>query len=248
MKTAPTLSLTLACGLFLSTSMAETEGKPTSPPAPVEGVKPRLGGLSVMGGAMIADFGPVNDRLSDAGYPQKLPSVFPMMGGQAFGLFSHFVIGGSGAGLFSRSEQMAPGLDASAGGAWGTFDFGYQLVRVNGFLLAPLVSLGGYGMGVTLSSTAEPSFDEALATPTRATHLSNKGALAGVSVLANLIVLGGPSSVPDARTGLSLGLRLGGLYGIPVREWQADGVEASDGPSLGLRGGYAALSLGPASF
>src|SRR5688572_17189862 len=131
--------------------------------------------LNVIGGVMFVDFGPMNDRLSDAGYDNDLPSVYPMMGGQAFALFNRFLIGGSGAGLFSQSSQMAPGLDASAGAGWGTFDFGYQVVRVNGFLLAPILSLGGYGMGVKLSSTAEQSFDEALAAPARGTSLSNKG-------------------------------------------------------------------------
>ena len=53
-----------------------------------------------------------------------------------------------------------------------------------------------------------------------------------------------PSTVRTARTGLSLGLRVGGLYGFPYREWQADGVEAEGGPKFGLRGGYLALSLG----
>ncbi len=47
-------------------------------------------------------------------------------------------------------------------GAWGTFDFGYQLLRVNGFLIAPVLSLGGYGMSVTSTTTGEVGFNEAL--------------------------------------------------------------------------------------
>jgi hypothetical protein len=250
------LSLTLLSVLVASTSVAqeltgpplETEGKPTSPPAPVDGASPRLAGVSVLGGAMAIDMSPMNERLSDAGYPEDLPLFFPIVGGQAFGLFSHFVIGGSGAGIFPRTADMPGAREVSASGAWGTFDFGYQLVRVNGFLLAPVASLGGYGMAVILSSTEEQSFDEVLATPNRSTTLSNKGVLGGISMLAKLVVLGRPSSVPGARSGLSLGLRVGGLYGIPFREWQADGVTADDGPSFGLRGGYAALSLGAGTW
>jgi hypothetical protein len=69
--------------------------------------------------------------------------------------------------------------------------------------------------------------------------------LGGLSLVAKVIILGKPSTaVGGARSGLSLGLRVGGLYGIPYRDWHADGVSADDGPSLGLRGGYAALSLG----
>lgn len=228
----------------LSGPSFEIEGKPTSPPAPVDGIKPRLSGLSAFGGVMAVDLGPMNDRLSDAGYPNQLPGLFPLLGGQGFGLFSHFLIGGSGAGLFRRTVELPGGREASASAAWGTVDFGYQLVRVNGFLLAPVVSLGGYGMAVTLSSKEERSFDEVVESPERGTTLTNKGVIGGLSLVAKLVVLSRPSTVPTARSGLTLGLRIGGLYGIPYRNWQADGVTASDGPSFGLRGGYAALALG----
>lgn len=222
----------------------DTEGKPTSPPAPSEGAKPRLAGISLQGGAMAVDLGPLNDRLARAGYQEKLPTVFPMLGGQGFGLFSRFLIGGSGAGLFPRTTDLPANRRAGAAGAWGTVDFGYQLVRINGFLLAPIVSLGGYGMSATLSSKEESTFDEAIANPSRGTTLTNKGLLGGASIMAKLIFLGRGANVPGARSGFSVGLRVGGVYGIPYRKWEADGVTANDGPTFGLRGGYLALSLG----
>ena len=232
----------------LTAPPTDTKGKPASPPAPSDGARPRLLGLSLMGGVMAVDLGPMNDRLALAGYSTKLPTVFPMLGGQGFGLFSHFLIGGSGAGLFPRSTNLPENRAVSANGAWGTLDFGYQLLRINGFLLAPVVSLGGYGMAVTLSTKEERAFDAVLANPSRATTLSSKGILGGFSVIAKLIVLGRRAKVPGARSGLSVGLRVGGLYGIPYRKWQADGVAAPDGPSFGLRGGYAALSLGAGTW
>lgn len=248
-------AFSLSCVALLCTSTAlaeeplsgpslDTEGKQASPPAPVDGLKPRLAGLSVLAGAMAVDMGPMNDRLRDAGYSNDLPTLFPLVGGQGFGLFSHFLIGGSGAGLVRRAVEIPGNREASASAAWGTVDFGYQLVRVNGFLLAPVASLGGYGMAVTLSSKEERSFDEVVEGPERGTTLTSKGVLGGLSLIAKLVVLGRPSTVHNARSGLSVGLRIGGLYGIPYRKWQADGVTASDGPTFGLRGGYAALSLG----
>src|SRR5688572_4170910 len=97
-RSAIALAVILVNGLVASNAAAQeeepsapsldTEGKPTSPPAPVEGIKPRLAGLNVIGGVMFVDFGPMNDRLSDAGYDNDLPSVYPMMGGQAFALFN----------------------------------------------------------------------------------------------------------------------------------------------------------------
>jgi len=83
----------------LVTPSLDTKGKPLNPPAPATGVTPKLVGLSGFGGVMIADMGPVNDRLQEqrALYPSDLPIVFPILGGQGFGLFKRFLIGGSAA-------------------------------------------------------------------------------------------------------------------------------------------------------
>src|SRR3954465_10426958 len=102
------------------------QDKRLNPPAPTKNGAPKLGGLSAFGGVMLVDMGPVNDRLQEqrALYPSDLPIVFPLLGGQGFGLFNHFVIGGSGAALLSRSVDAANDRKISSSGAWGTFDFG----------------------------------------------------------------------------------------------------------------------------
>lgn len=234
----------------LTTPSLETKGKPLNPPAPTAGPAPKLGGLSAFGGVMIVDMGPLNDRLQEqrALYPSDLPVIFPLLGGQGFGLFSRFVIGGSGAGLLSRTVDAANDRKVSASGAWGTFDFGYQLLRVNGFLIAPMISLGGYGMNVTVAPKSEVDFDQALQNPNRSLSLSNNGFLTGVSVLAQTVILGKGAQVPGARTGYTLGLRLGGLYGLPTRGWTSNGATVNGDPPFGLRGGYLALSLGGGSW
>jgi len=234
----------------LTTPSLETNGKPLNPPAPTNGPTPKLGGLSAFGGVMVVDMGPVNDRLQEqrALYPSDLPVVFPLLGGQGFGLFNRFLIGGSGAGLISRSVDAANDRKVSASGAWGTFDFGYQLLRVNGFLIAPVLSLGGYGMNVTVASKGEVGFDDALANPTRSVSLSNNGFLTGISVLAQTVLVGRGAQVPGTRTGWTLGVRLGALYGFPVHGWTSNGATVNGDPPFGLRGGYAALSLGAGTW
>src|SRR6478735_11845532 len=234
----------------LTTPSLETKGKPLDPPAPVSGPAPKLGGLSGFGGVMIVDMGPVNDRLQEqrALYPSDLPVAFPILGGQGFGLFSRFLIGGSGAGLLSRSVDATNDRKVSASGAWGTFDFGYQLLRVNGFLIAPVLSLGGYGMNVTVASKGEVGFDEALQNPTRSLSLTNNGLLTGISLVAKTIIIGKQTQVAGARSGWALGLRIGGLYGFPIRGWRSNSEAVTGDPPFGLRGGYAALSLGAGSW
>jgi hypothetical protein len=196
----------------------------------------------------VIDLGPLNDRLSAAGYGKKLPLVFPILGGQGFGLFGHFLIGGSGAGLLARSVDGLNDTKVSASGAWGTFDFGYQLLRVNGFLIAPVISLGGYGMDVTIDQKSSDSFDNSVRNPTRGANLTNNGFLTGISVIAKTIVIGRNAHVADAKSGWALGLRIGGLYGIPTHGWRSNGADITGGPSFGLRGGYAALSIGAGTW
>jgi len=249
------MSTILGCSLITSHAAAEeplkgpsldTQGKPLNAPAPASGLAPKLAGLSVLGGVLVVDMGPLNDRFKEnrSQYPADMPVVFPILGGQGFGLFSRFLIGGSGAGLLSRSVDETTGHRVSASGAWGTFDFGYQVLRVNGFLIAPVLSLGGYGMTISSTQTAEVGFNEALANPTRSVRLTNNGLLTGFSVVAKTIAIGRRDKVPGARSGYSIGLRVGALYGFPLNGWRADGAAVSGDPSFGLRGGYAALSLG----
>jgi hypothetical protein len=253
-----TLGLTVALGSMLVAHAAHADepltgpqspkpapGEPVSPPAPSTGLTPKLVGVSAFAGVAVIDLGPVNDRVTGPGtlYPNKLPIAFPILGGQGFGLFSRFLIGGSGAGLLSRSVDETTGRQVSASGAWGTFDFGYQLVRVHGFLLAPVLSLGGYGMSVTASDKGETDFNDNL-THNHSTNLTNHGFLTGLSLVAKMIVVGKDAHEARARSGWSLGLRVGGLYGFSTSGWHADGSKVNGDPPFGLRGGYAALSLG----
>jgi hypothetical protein len=232
----------------LTTPSLDTGNKPLNEPAPT-GPTPKLVGVDAFGGAMVVDMSSLNDRLAANGYAHKLPLVFPILGGQGFGLFGRFLIGGSGAGLLARSVD---GLDSnskvSASGAWGTFDFGYQVLRVNGFLIAPVLSLGGYGMDVTIDSRQNDTFDGALKAPARGANLTNNGFLTGISLVAKTIIIGRNAHVADAKTGWALGLRIGGLYGIPTHGWRSNGAEIFGGPTAGLRGGYAALSIGAGTW
>ena len=223
----------------------ETNGKPMNPPAPTDGPAPKLGGISLLVGVAVADMGPINDHLAAnrTAYPNDLPSAYPMFGGQGYGLFNRFLVGGSGAAIFSRTVDAAADRKIAASGGWGTFDFGYQVLRVNGFMIAPVLSLGGYGMNVTVAQKGSVNFDDALNT-NRSSTMSNEGFLTGLSLIANTVVLGRGAQVPGARTGWTLGLRVGALYGFPVRGFRADGAEVTGDPSYGLRGGYAALSIG----
>jgi hypothetical protein len=226
----------------------ETDGKPLNPPAPTSGPTPKLVGVDAFGGAMLMDMGSLNDRLTANGYGKQLPLVLPILGGQGFGLFGHFLIGGSGAGLLARSVDGPDDSKVSASGAWGTVDFGYQLLRVNGFLIAPVLSVGGYGMDVSINSKTNQTFDDALMTHNRGADLTSHGLLGGISLIAKTIVIGRNAHVADARSGWALGVRVGALYGIPYHGWRSDGADITGGPTLGLRGGYAALSLGAGTW
>ena len=99
------LGLTMGMGSLLAVHTARaddpvtgpdlnsTKGKPLDPPAPTSGVTPKLVGVSAFAGVAVIDMGPVNDRLETVPgtlYPKNLPILFPILGGQGFGLFNRF--------------------------------------------------------------------------------------------------------------------------------------------------------------
>jgi hypothetical protein len=98
-------------------------------------------------------------------------------------------------------------------------------------------------MSVTVAQKGKVDFDDALSA-NRSTTMSNEGLLTGLSLIANTVILGRGAQVPGARTGWTLGLRVGALYGFQLRGFRANGADVTGDPSFGLRGGYAALSIG----
>jgi hypothetical protein len=130
------------------------------------------------------------------------------------------------------------------GGGFGMADFGYAFVHTERFLLTLTGGIGGYGLELGIGDGQSVRFDDVLRDPRRSVSLGQGGVLVGLT-------LGIDWRVPTGRAErgrhgfFTIGARVGGLYGPSIGDWSlSQGDNATNGPSTGLTGGYAAIAIG----
>jgi hypothetical protein len=194
-------------------------------------------------GAGLFDFSSLNNHLAANGY-DRLSSVMPIIGGEGHAVFtSGFVAGAHGGGLLGASGH-GPGVRTRLSGGFGMVDLGFAPVRTRDVLFSITGGIGGYGLSLGIGDDQSASFDSVLAKPGRSVSLSQGGLLVGLRLGLDFRVPVG--HVERGRRGFfTLGVRVAGLYGPPIGDWQiSEGGKATDGPPASLTGGYAALAIG----
>jgi hypothetical protein len=176
---------------------------------------------------------------------EKLSSVMTLLGGEGRAVFrSGFVAGARGAAVLAPSRNGPGGVEAHFGGGFGMLDFGYALVHTAPFLLTLTGGIGGYGVSLDIGDTQPATFDDVLKNPHRSASLSRGGLLVGLTLGMDARIHTGPAE-RGRRGFFTIGLRVGGLYGPPIGDWDlGPGTKATGAPSLSLTGGYAALAIG----
>jgi hypothetical protein len=195
-------------------------------------------------GALLLDLSSLNDRLEDNGY-EKVPSVLTLIGGEGHAIFdSSFVVGARGGAILSPEGDGPGEFETRFNGGFGMLDLGFAFVQTQPVLVTLTGGIGGYGLNLEISDNQDIDFDEALENPRRSVSLGRGGLLVGAT-------LGVDGRVPigkvrhGKRSFLTLGARVGALYGPTFGQWGvSDGSEADGGPSLSLTGGFAAVVLG----
>lgn len=195
-------------------------------------------------GAGLFNLNDLEDRLRDSGYAELSP-VITIIGGEGHALFdSGFLVGARGGALISPESEGPDGSTASISGGFGMADFGFSLVHTRPILLFLAAGIGGFGYSVDIGDGRSAAFDDVLAEPARGTSLSTAGLLGSLTVGFD----GRVDIAPPERGKqgfLTLGLRLGALYGPPIGDWTIEhGGKASGGPTTALAGFFGALALG----
>jgi hypothetical protein len=208
-----------------------------------DGVKAQgFGGFFL--GALLLPLSSLNDRLEDNGY-DKVPSVLTLIGGEGHAVFdSGFVAGARGGAILSPQGDGPGEFETRFNGGFGMLDFGFAFVQTQPVLVTLTGGLGGYGLNLAISDNQDVDFDEALANPRQSVSLGRGGLLVGATLGVD-----GRVSIGTVRHGrrrfLTLGARVGALYGPTFGQWGlSDGSDADGGPSIGLTGGFAALVIG----
>jgi len=185
-----------------------------------------------------------NDHLVNNGYPE-LNNNMITIGGGGHSIIGRFIIGGEGHGIFS-SEASNKDYKSSLGGGYGWVNLGYVAYAKSGFILYPILGVGGGGMTYNLSEQQKSlSFQDIMDDPNLGTELSTGGFIlnfsAGIDYVFNM------DEGENNYGGLMLGLRAGYLY-CTSSQWQYRDQNIVDPPEQPLRGFYVKLLIGGGGF
>lgn len=187
---------------------------------------------------------PLNDRLRSNGY-ETIPSLMTLVGAEGHLILpSGLVFGAHGAGLLSPSGSGPMDMQTQFGGGFGLLDLGYAFVHSAPILASFYAGFGGYGTSFEISSGQAQKFDAVLQNPQQSSSMGRSGLLIGATLaLDGRIPLG--SADRPRRSFVSIGVRVSGLVGSGLGGWTlSHGADATDGPVLGLNGGFVALAIG----
>lgn len=189
-------------------------------------------------GTNVTELGPLNDRLSGAGYP-TFSSEMLSIGGGGYGVSAgRLLLGGEGYGLIT-SDAGYQGRTVSVGGGYGLFTLGYLFRPRHNLRVFPQVGIGGGGLVLEIGSAGADDFDDVLETPNRSATLEQGSVL--VSLGAGLEY---QFSTPGDRGGIRVGLRAGYLLAPYTSDWQIDDHSLSSGPDATLGGPFLRLTIG----
>jgi hypothetical protein len=189
------------------------------------------------------DFSSLNDHLVASGY-ERLNNLMTIIGGDGHAVFDSGFVAGARGGALVGPSGTGPGVRTHLAGGFGMVNFGFAPVRTTHFLFTVTGGIGGYGLSLGIGDDQSVPFDSVLRSPRHSASLSHAGLLLGLTMGADFRVPIG--RVERGRRGFfTLGVRVAGLYGPPLGEWNvSNGGEATGGPRTGLTGGYGAIAIG----
>jgi hypothetical protein len=140
-------------------------------------------------------------------------------------------------------EQERPTLSVQRGlsGDFGFLDVGYAL-QLGNLRLYPIAGIGAGRMKLKSTEYGEPSFDEVLEDPGWSSELSQLYFLVHGALRADYLIE--LSRKADIVSGISIGVQAGYNVAFGHTDWKLDGSTASDGPAIGVEGGYFRVAVG----
>ena len=237
------LRLALASILVLSlgaiaTVQAQDHDHGDDDPAAESAMEERGAGFFAIG-TQFTDLGPLNSRLTDAGYP-TFASEMVSFGGGGYGVVANrLMLGGEGHGLITADGSFQ-GRNVSVGGGYGLFTLGYLFRPTPKLRVYPQAGLGGGGLRLEIESPGDADeFDDILDNPNRS---------ASIGRASLLVSLGGGLEYqfgdPDTDGGIRLGLRAGYMISDLNSDWQLDENALGGGPDATMQGPFVRLILG----
>jgi hypothetical protein len=189
------------------------------------------------------DVDELNTRLEANGFPSLSENLLSL-GGGGWAVKNDFLIGGEGHGLIGREETTSDGeFMTRLSGGYGQLDLGYRVFASERLGVSPILGIGAGAAAVDLVEVvddASRTFDDVLSDPLTRTRLTAAGFLFDLSVMLDVRI-----ARNDDEGGFAFGTRVGYAYSPDGWDWQFnDGVEATGGPDVGIRGFYVRVMVG----
>lgn len=198
----------------------------------------RGGGGFFAAGVNSVDLGPLNRRLSEAGYP-TFPSELFAIGGGGYGVVAdRLLLGGEGYGLIAPSRGFR-GREVSAGGGYGLFTVGYRVRPTGQLAVIPQVGVGGGGLSLDIGNREAAEFDDVLDDPNREASLEKGSLLLSLGVGAEYRL-----TTPEEPGGFLIGLRAGYLLSPYDTDWTLGEDRLAGSPDASFEGPYVRVTIG----
>lgn len=225
-------ALFLAVGSIASVNAQDTDESPSEDKQHVDG-----GGGFFAIGANLTNLDPLNDQLTQAGYPTFATEMLSIGGGGYGVAAGQLLIGGEGYGLIT-GDKSYQGRNLSVDGGYGLFNLGYLFRPIQNLHVYPLLGFGGGGLSLEIGSTGAETFDDVLDTPNRSATLEKSSLLLSLGAGAEY-----EFSKPEGG-GVRLGLRAGYLLAPYEESWQLGENNLSGGPNVSIGGPFLRLTVG----
>ncbi len=187
-----------------------------------------------------------------SGFNQFLPESFPefsgdflSIGGDGYFMYNNFVIGGNGQGLFGDNIKSGT-QQASIGGGFGFFQFGYDFLHKDNLKLYPLVGIGGGGIDMVFSTIGRFSAQDIQDRNTNEEYIQSN--ISWGSVLFDLGIGFDYFPEDDGKSSPRIGVRTGYILSPSKNDFTYAGGIITEAESYSFNGFYFRIVIGGGGF
>jgi len=197
-------------------------------------------------GYMHTDLGSINGFLSTYGYKPMSEGAVTLSVAPSF-FFSRFVFRGEFTWQFPQQMPQGENFNSTFGGRHIAASVGYLLINKPGYRLYPYVGISSYGSHVAVrEKTSVSNVDDLVNNQARGFHLgySNAALDFGVQFDKLISLQNGRWDCPQSSRYMTVGLRVGYLYGPGPVKGRFNGQVVEGAPSYSPNGPYVKLVFG----
>ena len=192
-------------------------------------------------GYAMLDTKPLNEILpSDL----QLNNHFITLGGDGYGVYKRYVIGGSGYAIYGPGANNDSTIVSFNGGA-GFVNFGYVAYNLPRFKFIPMLGVGGVGMSLRMSRFKDITLQDLQNESFNETELNWGNFIFEIGFNIEYFLNKDPE---ETTKGLRLGLKAGYTFSPASNKWKYAGGSVTGLPKFMMNGFFVRLTIGGGFF